>query len=102
MARFPLTTSEAMPREPNTPSKSRWRRPCSSTRLRSRLSGVDPSRSFGQEFGILPLFRCEFRGVPVEVLQLGDNPLILLLGANNRRELAGQLTAVTLWIYLEH
>src|ERR1017187_1457438 len=45
IARFPLTTSEAMPREPNTSSRSRWRRPCSSIRLRNRLSGVDPSRA---------------------------------------------------------
>jgi hypothetical protein len=62
------------------------------------LEGFDED---GQEFAILPLFRCEFLGAPVEILQLGDEPLILLLGTNNRRELARQWTALTLWIYLD-
>ena len=54
-----LTTSDAMPREPNTSRRSRWRRPCYSIRLRNRLSGAGPWWAHGQEFGILPLFRRE-------------------------------------------
>jgi hypothetical protein len=36
----------------------------------------------------------------VEVLQLGDEALIFLLGTDDRRQLASQQTAVTLGIYL--
>ena len=36
------------------------------------------------------------------LLELGDEALILCFGTNDRRQLARQQTAVALWIYIEH
>ena len=63
------------------------------------LKGFDEDR---QKFGVLPLFRRQFLITSVELLQLGDQALILLLSTNNTRQLARQQNAVTLRIYFEY
>ena len=55
-----------------------------------------------QELGVLPFFRREFVIAAVELLQLGDEALVLFLCTNDRRKLARQQTAVALGIYLEY